>query len=61
MNTRTLMQRPFRDIESDYERSVAALEKARAEGNEQEERFYEVAVHNLFEEFRSALLRLCIL
>jgi len=52
MNTRTLMQRPFRDIESDYERSVAALEKARTEGNEHKERFYEVAVRNLFEELQ---------
>ena len=52
MNTRTLKQRPFRDIESDYERSIANLEKARAEGNEQKERFYEVAVRNLFEELQ---------
>ena len=52
MNTRTLMQRPFCDIESDYERSVAALEKARTEGNEHKERFYEVAVRNLFEELQ---------
>ncbi len=30
----------------------ANLEKARAEGNEQKERFYEVAVRNLFEELQ---------
>jgi hypothetical protein len=52
MNTCTLMQRPFRDIELNYERSIANLEKARAEGNEQKERFYEVAVCNLFEELQ---------
>jgi hypothetical protein len=52
MNTRTLMQRTFHDIELDYERSVGNLEKARAEGNEQKERFYGVAVRNLFEEFQ---------
>jgi hypothetical protein len=52
MNTCTLMQRPFHDIELDCKRSIANLEKARAEGNEQKERFYEVAVHNLFEELQ---------
>jgi hypothetical protein len=52
MNTHTLMQRPFRDIELDYERSIANLEKARAEGKEQKERFYGVAVCNLFEELQ---------
>jgi hypothetical protein len=52
MNTRTLMQRPFCDIEADYKWSVANLEKARAEGNEQKEKFYEVAVCNLFEELQ---------
>jgi hypothetical protein len=52
MHPDTLMQRPFCGIGSDYERSVANLEKARAEGNEQKEKFYEVAVCNLFEELQ---------
>jgi hypothetical protein len=52
MNTRTLKQRPFREIETDYQRSVANLERARAEGDEHNERFYELAVHNLFEELQ---------
>jgi hypothetical protein len=52
MNTHTLMQRPFREIETDYQRSVANLEKARAEGDEHHERFYKLAVRNLFEELQ---------
>jgi hypothetical protein len=52
MNTRTLKQRPFREIERDYQQSVANLERARAEGDEHNERFYELAVHNLFEELQ---------
>jgi hypothetical protein len=52
LNTRTLMQRPFREIETDYLWSVASLEKARAEGDEHHERFSELAVHNLFKELQ---------
>jgi hypothetical protein len=37
---------------SNYERSIANLEKAKAEVNEQKERFYEFAVHNLLKELQ---------
>jgi hypothetical protein len=58
MNTQTLMQRPFREIETDYQRSVANLEKAQAEGDEHHERFYELAVRNLFmKSCRNACIR----
>jgi hypothetical protein len=52
MNTRTLIQRPFREIKTDYQQSVANLEKGRAEGDEHHERFDKLAVCNLFEELQ---------
>lgn len=44
INTNALMPRPFREIETDYQRSVTNLEKARAEG--------ELAILKVFEELQ---------
>jgi hypothetical protein len=52
-NNRTLLQWSFRDIQTDYESSLASLDRARSDNDDAHVSFYEMACHNLLEELRA--------